>query len=179
MRAILCFGDSITEGRGELPNTGWVGRLKESFESADEYNVVYNLGIPGETTDGLLKRFKIECAARVRNLRPEDRFVILVAIGINDSLWFGLPKSGRPCTTPERFEKNVQRLIEIGSSFEAELAFIGLTPVDESRTMPYEETSLENKRVKEYNARIKKCCAEKRVPFLDLFESMSKLMSDI
>ena len=41
MHGILCFGDSITFGRGETPNIGWAGRLKKYFESKDFYNVLY------------------------------------------------------------------------------------------------------------------------------------------
>jgi hypothetical protein len=45
MKGILCFGDSITFGRGEMPSIGWVGRLKNYYEKQDFYNCVFNLGI--------------------------------------------------------------------------------------------------------------------------------------
>jgi lysophospholipase L1-like esterase len=35
MFGVLVFGDSIAWGRGELPNIGWVGRLKKEIEATD------------------------------------------------------------------------------------------------------------------------------------------------
>ena len=66
MKRIICFGDSITFGRGENPNIGWCGRLKNYFESKDPYNAIYNLGVPGHTSTDLLLRFNIEASGRIR-----------------------------------------------------------------------------------------------------------------
>lgn len=64
MFGILCFGDSITVGRGELPNIGWVGRLKNEVEGR-ECRSVYALGIPGDTSKDLLQRMDVECKSRM------------------------------------------------------------------------------------------------------------------
>lgn len=80
MFGILCFGDSIIHGRGELPSIGWVGRLKLEFERKDFYNLVYNLGVPGDSSTTLLKRFEIEIKNRVLYKRESDKFVILIRI---------------------------------------------------------------------------------------------------
>ena len=60
MKGILCFGDSLTFGVGELPNKSWCGRLKDYFEIKENHNGVYNLGVPGHTSTDLLKRFNAE-----------------------------------------------------------------------------------------------------------------------
>ncbi len=60
----LCFGDSITYGEYDGVSGGWTDILKRYFhsrfinENIEELNV-FNLGIGGETTDGIVK--KIQC----------------------------------------------------------------------------------------------------------------------
>ena len=85
MFGILVCGDSISLGRGESPNIGWVGRLKEYFEAKDQYNSCFNLSIPGDTSTDILIRFETEIKARVKYKRPGDKFVIMLAVGMNDS----------------------------------------------------------------------------------------------
>jgi lysophospholipase L1-like esterase len=79
---ILCFGDSITFGEGD--GKGWTGRIKEWFEGTDSKRRVYNLGIPGETSTDLIKRFDSECKARVNPNEASDNYIIFIAIGAND-----------------------------------------------------------------------------------------------
>ena len=174
MYGILCFGDSITFGGGESPNRGWVGRLKDYFEQKGEYNGVYNLGVPGQTSNDLLKRFDAECEGRIRIKRPSDKYVILIAIGTNDCKWDGMPEKRNPRTTEEDFQNNIRELIKKAQGYQAGLAFIGLPPVDESLTLPYEETSFKNERVRLFNDIVKNCCKENKALFFDMFESMSK-----
>jgi len=180
MQAILCFGDSITFGKGESPHTGWVGRLKAYFEPQSEHNEVHNLGIPGNTSTDLLKRFDIESSSRIRVRGYESKYLILLAIGCNDSKWNGAPEDNNPVTIEADYEKNIRELIKIAHSYKekvrehkTEVAFIGLIPVDETLTLPFEETSFQNSRVKLFNAIAKKVCKENNVSFLELFEPFS------
>ena len=53
-------------------------------------------------------------------------------------------------------------------------AFIGLPPVDETKTLPFEETSFQNKRIKLFNDIIKEQCHQNNILFLDMFDLMSK-----
>jgi lysophospholipase L1-like esterase len=174
MQAILCFGDSVTWGRGETPNTGWVGRLKQKVESSGRYRAVYNLGVCGDTSTDLLRRFSTECDARVRVNRREDRFLILIAIGLNDSCWRGGPKSGDVFATPKQFNSNVLKIIRLAKKYPAKVALIGVTSVDESRTVPYENTTFRNARIILFNDVLKQCAASEKLPFLDIYGAMSK-----
>ena len=174
MNGILCFGDSITFGRGEVPNKSWCGRLKDFFEPKGSHNGVYNLGVPGHTSTDLLERFDAEAVGRVRIKRPDDKYLILIAIGTNDSKWDGMPENDNPRTTEDDFRSNISELIRKAKSCRAGLAFIGLPPVDESKTLPFEETAFENKRVKMFNDTVKDECKENGVLFLDMFELMFK-----
>jgi lysophospholipase L1-like esterase len=140
MEGILCFGGSITFGRGEIPNKSWCGRLKDYFEVKGSHNGVYNLGVPGHTSTDLLKRFDAEAEGRIRIKRPSDKYLILVAIGTNDCKFDGKPENNNPRTTDDQFRKNINELITKAKLHKAKLAFIGLSPVDKARTLPFEET---------------------------------------
>lgn len=170
MFAICVFGDSIVFGRGDNLNRGWVGRLRKYFESKDQYNAVYNLGIPGNSTTDLLDRLDIECKARLKQHHEGDRFVILIGIGINDSRFVDSP--GNPQTEIDVFKKNILKIINIAKKYTNEIVFVGLTPVDEKLTNPYENTFFFNNRVKEFDQIIKNSCNEKGVLFLDMLEKI-------
>lgn len=75
MKTIVCVGDSLVEGEGdERGLDGWVGRVRQKLGQRDCR--VYNLGIGGDTTLGVLHRMGEAC---VRN--PD---ILLVACGLND-----------------------------------------------------------------------------------------------
>ncbi len=170
MRGILCFGDSITFGLGE--SGGWVGKLKNYFEPKGEHHGVFNLGVCGDTSGDLLERLDIEAEARVKYIYPEDKYTIIIAIGINDSK--GIRKAEQFCIKPEKFKKNISNLILKSKKYTKDILFVGLTPINEKITFPFEETYFSNEIIKKYNSIIKDCCKKNKVGFIDLFEDMSK-----
>jgi len=173
MYAITVFGDSITFARGDSLGRGWCGRLKKYFEEKDYYNCLYNLGIPGDTTKDLLKRFDTEAESRIKYNRKEDQHIIIFAIGTNDSkIW---EKDKRQETNINIFRKNILTLINKSKNYTKEVTFIGLTPVDESKTLDYEGTTFTNERIKQFNNIIKEVCQKNKIPFLDMFKEISKL----
>jgi lysophospholipase L1-like esterase len=174
MFGILCFGDSITFGRGEVPSKSWCGRLKDVVEPLGSHHGVYNLGVPGQTSTDLMQRFDTEAQGRIRIKRPEDKYLIIIAIGTNDCEFDGMPDKGKPRTTPEKFGENISALIARTKSYQADVVFLGLPPIDESRTLPFEETSFTLERVKLFNNIIKEKCEREAVEFLDVFTLMSK-----
>ncbi|MFT4250363.1 MAG: SGNH/GDSL hydrolase family protein [Candidatus Woesearchaeota archaeon] len=172
MQGILVFGDSIAFGRGNNSQRGWSGRLREYFESLDEYNAVYTLAIPGETSTGLLKRIEIEAQARTKVLREEDTYTIIITIGINDAKLLG--SKNIPQTRPETFRKNIQEIIRIAKKYAEQIVVLGLTPVDEKLTNPYEGTWFSNQRIQEYNEVLKEISVQEQTSFLDLFAQLKK-----
>ena len=173
MFGISVFGDSITFGRGDNLDGGWCGRLKKYFESKDFHNCLFNLGLCGDTTKNLLERFDAEAKARVKFIRDQDRQVIIFSIGINDSRLLGKDKI--PETEIVNFENNIQTLIDKAKNYTKEIFFIGLTPVDESITLDYEETVFTNERVKQFNNKVNQLCKKNHIPFFDMFQEFSKL----
>ena len=86
---IFCFGDSITYGKWDAKHCGWVQRLRRFLDKNWEIygdNLVYNLGVSGDTTKNLLTRFEFEIEQRLKEEKEE--VLIIFDIGINDSLFF-------------------------------------------------------------------------------------------
>jgi len=173
MVRILCFGDSITFGIGEFPTSGWVGRIRELVSKKD-YQDVYNLGVPGHTSSDLLKRFDIEADARIRSPSEERKYIMIIAIGTNDSKWDIVDGKEVERTLTSDFKKNIEILIDKAKSKKAELIVLGITPVDETETNPYEDTALRNERINEFNNIIKDACTNKDVVFIDFIDDWNQ-----
>ncbi|MBT4935754.1 hypothetical protein HOL21_04010 [Candidatus Woesearchaeota archaeon] len=173
MFGILCFGDSITFGVGERPTSGWVGRLKEHHETKDQFNYVVNLGFPGHNSFDLLERIEAETKTRSRIKRPTDKFVIILSIGTNDCRWEDF-ENKVPKISIEDFRKNINSIIEKAKKNPAEIVFVGIPPVDEKLTSPFEgEYHFTNERVELFNNTIKEACEENKVLFLDILGSFN------
>lgn len=85
--AIVCFGDSITRGESDAVHGGWADRLKTRciaryLEQGKNETCVFNLGIGGENSDSLRRRFSSELAARCD---ADERLFVLLAYGANDA----------------------------------------------------------------------------------------------
>ena len=74
---IVAFGASSIHGVGDPEGGGFVGRLRAWHESQHEKNLVFNLGVPGDMTAGMLTRFIPEVKFRSPDL-------ILFYFGLND-----------------------------------------------------------------------------------------------
>jgi acyl-CoA thioesterase I len=172
MKGILCFGDSITHGRGEMPGIGWVGRLKEYYESQDFYNCVFNLGIPGNTSEDMLERFDVEAKARVIYRRPDSEYIMTISVGTNDIGGEGSPEA--VVVDKEQFRKNILSLISKAKEFTEKLVFISTLPVDDSKS-PVGGLYFTNKKQEEYNDIVKECCEKEKVLFLDLYSDWIKI----
>jgi lysophospholipase L1-like esterase len=153
---ICIFGDSIVWGASDCERGGWADSLKNYL--MDDDIDVYNLGISGDTTEDLLKRFYTEAGAR----NPD---IVIFAIGINDSL--SLDKDGLI-----KFQKNIILLANKAKKLTDKIIFIGLTSVDESRTTSYpsEETgeAYNNQSIGEYDEIIKSFCEDNNLIFVDV-----------
>ncbi len=163
---ILIFGDSITYGAWDKENGGWVNRLRLALENKSEaYFNIYNLGIPGETTIDLKKRFDNECNYR---FNTNDKTIIIFSIGINDSQTI----KGKNNVLIKEFKKNVVELIDKAKQYTPYILFIGLTKVDENRTNPVSwdnNINYSNEEVIKYNEVLKNICKEKVINYLEIF----------
>lgn len=178
MTKILIFGDSIAYGASDFENSGWVGKLRNYLDKKSNGDIdTYNLGVSGDNTDDLIKRFVEECQARVKDsIQDEETIYIIFAIGINDSKYLHEEKSMR--TSEKEFENNIQKLIDLAKKFTPKIMFIGLTPVDENKTTPIPwntNKSYKNVDVKKYDEIIQSVCKKNSIPFVEVFSQFSKL----
>ena len=163
---ICLFGDSITWGAWDPEHGGWGARLRSYFETNNYDIMVYNCGVSGDTTNELLKRFNIESEARQPN-------IIIFAIGINDSYYYG--SKDKPSITIEKFQNNLQELVNQAKKYCSNIIFLGLTPVDENKTkpIPWETTIFhDQENTILYNAKIKEVCKNNDTPFINLLDEL-------
>src|SRR3989338_2109305 len=180
---ILIFGDSITYGVLDTKG-GWAARLKEFIDekivesvtnaNGEYYRAVYNLGVPGDKVEDVLKRINIEAASRLDEPEYNIETRIIFAVGTNDSQW--LFKDNKPRVTLEEFEKNLYKLIAEARKYVKEIIFVGLLPVDEAKTdqTPWNPLkSYRNTLVKEYNDVLQKVAEKEGIYFIEIFNLFS------
>lgn len=124
---IYCFGDSITLGEYDTERGGWVDRLKtecmKRFVALGEPDdCVFNLGIAGETTQGMRSRLVNELEAR---LDREARSLVLLAYGANDAAESG----GSIQVPPEAYIEHLSWAIDELRARQCEVWLVNVTPV--------------------------------------------------
>jgi len=166
---ICIFGASITYGALDVEFGGWVNRLRLYLDKKGYDGEVYNLGISGENSSALLKRFNNEVHARKTKK-------IIFSTGTNDSIY--LKREKRNFVPEKQFEKNIRKLLAQAKGITKTIVFVGLIPVDEPKLNPipwYKNGVYKNKNVKEYNDAVKKICKERKIQFIDLFDYFDKI----
>ena len=170
METTICiFGDSITWGAWDKEKGGWVNRLRLFLEPLFDYKVIlYNLGVSGDNTEDLLKRFKAEAEARKPN-------IIIFSIGANDSQY--IDSKDNPRVNLEKFQENLNKLANQAKKITPKIIFIGLTKVDESKTMPIpwnKRKYYTNENVIQYKSIIESFCQENKILFVDILDLLNK-----
>lgn len=134
---ILVFGDSIAYGCWD-DEGGWVARLRRYVDKKittlgyeSYYHHLYNLGIPGENTIGVLARFEAEVAAR---LRKHKDCAIIFAIGTNDSQFVLTEQVNR--VPLEEFEQNIRAMITLARQHTEHIIFVGSLIADDVKMNP-------------------------------------------
>jgi acyl-CoA thioesterase I len=164
---ICVFGDSITFGRIDPENGGWVNRLKVYIEKQKLFNKVFNLGIPGNTTEILLKRIENELIMRKKD-------IIIIQIGFNDSA----EVKGKKNVQLNSYKKNLQEIIKICQKFTDKIIFIGMFKCDENKTTPLRTFYFYNKELQKYSFVIKEICKKENITFISL-ENVLNVKEDL
>lgn len=154
---ILCFGDSITEGR---PGVTYLRYMKRKAK---------NFGLGGDTLIGMTRRIKEVMQSR----EYEDAKAIVIGIGSNDFLvpflkeyspsWAKAAESiikrgSIPCSDQKQFSQEFAKLLDM---LEGKKTVVFGTPCFETDVGGLDKKSAE------YNSIIKKLCATRNVPFID------------
>ena len=165
MKQTICiFGSSSTWGAWDYEKAGWANRLRLFIDSKNHNVLTYNLGVSGDTTNELLKRFDIEAEAR----QPT---IIIFSIGDNDSIF--IKSQNKQIVSLQQFEKNLQKLIEKAEKFTDIMIFVGCKKVDELKTTPIPwETDYyyTNQNLILYNKKIKEVVEKNKVYYLEIFD---------
>jgi lysophospholipase L1-like esterase len=177
---IYAFGDSITYGAWDSQG-GWCDRLKRKLHELTinkEHEVKFqmlNLGIGGENSRSLLKRFKSEIEARYRMDWP---VIIIIATGANDTRYV---ENGDPAVSIEEYQSNLEKLINIAKEYTDKILFVGVAAM-ENEIQPFKKTLLSNELLKKYNEVMADVASKNNIPKVDVtnaFKSSNKAVYSI
>jgi len=181
-RLVLVFGDSITWGAWD-PEGGWVQRLRRYMEAKDKveknYTAIYNLGIDGDDSTGVRKRFEPEARTR---LFEGAEVTMIFAVGINDSRMD--EQTGETKTPVRRFSSNLAVIFARATRMTQKVYCVGLTRVNEKKTRPTmwnANVSYINDVIKRFDDALKITCRNSCVPYIpvsDVFDTEKHLDDD-
>ncbi len=126
---ILGFGTSSLYGAWDEQG-GWFERLRTYYDSkyaSDQsyYSIFYNLGIAGNTTSDILKRFRAESSQRSSKIKSEN--IVIFDLGKNDAAL--LIESNRNRVPPQKFADNIRKLCALSSKISSTTLFLGILPL--------------------------------------------------
>ncbi len=166
---VLVFGDSIAYGEFDSQG-GWVERLRleklgeQAQKPFEDVPGIYNLGISGEVTGNLTRRLPHEVVARRNTWGPQTDFVLVFAVGINDSQ---VMDDGNAFSQPARFARDLEDLYETAWLFSRRLLFVGLTPVDDDHPC---NKNYQAVRVWEFEKILRQFVTDHQLGFVPLYE---------
>ncbi|MGV0828454.1 SGNH/GDSL hydrolase family protein [Empedobacter brevis] len=170
MTNCLFFGDSITYGEYDGVLGGYVDIVKrychaEFYQNNTNEINCFNLGIGGETTEGLIKRFEIEVQAR----HSPDENLIFFLYGANDLT----EKNNVELVSLSDFEANLSQMISHAKEFTKHVYLISILPISKTVdgiNVP-ERKFRTTQKIELYNQKLKELAAENDVEFIDIFSS--------
>jgi acyl-CoA thioesterase I len=165
---IYGFGDSIMAGTYDVYG-GWFDHFKQDMHQVTSAaqdgtkRQVYNLGIGGETSRGLVKRIESELRARHSQAWPA---IICIGIGKNDSR---LRKDGSIEVPIEEYEQNLRDIIAIAQMFSTKILLIGIGPCAED-VIDFKDLTYTRKNLHAYNTVMKKVANELSIGIVDIYD---------
>jgi len=159
-KTFCIFGDSVVQAA--YVKRGWVDLLREYLEKKyqGEFVNVFNLGVGGNTTADMLKRFPSEATARI----PTS---IIFGVGVNDSGYYQTPD--RPVVEPAQFRSNLEKLIEAAQKFSADITFVGLV----LGNVGHDEKTFTRQRTEKYDQVIKEVAEKYHCRFIHLLNELA------
>ena len=162
----LFFGDSITYGEYDGVFGGWVDIVKRyalqkySDENKNEV-ILFNLGIGGETTEGLVKRIPHEIKAR----NSSDGNIVFIAYGANDLA----VQDGNQMVSQTKFKANIETAVQDAKIYSKDIYLISILPISENIDSKISNTGKirTNKDVLLYNEILKDIAAENSLNYVD------------
>lgn len=172
---IFFFGDSITQGFYD-PQGGWAQQLINEYhartlvyelEGNGQYIEAFNLGVSGDTVEGVTERIDAEIMARHIY---DDEDVIVLAVGVNDAIL----RQNIAVNEEYDFEAKVEKLVDKALSHTNRLLLVGLTPVDETLTNPLKSSrsgkQYKNNRIDLFEDIIKQVAGRKKIACVPIYD---------
>ena len=147
---ICVVGDDIVAGIGDARSLGWVGRVGARTPRDELPVALFPLGVPDETTAGLLARWREEVTRRFAGAAPEDCRLV-VGLGRHD-VYAGvsLPRS----------RLNLANVLDDCASRGLPVFVVGPPPGPHDRL---------NASIAELSAAFADVCVRRDVPYVDTF----------
>ena len=166
-------------GAWDIKKGGWANQLRGHLDelqakNPDLYYLTYNLGVPGENSDGFLKRFETELAARAKGGRGPagpGEAIFIFAFGANDYTF--IPSKNEFVISPEKFIANMQSAIDIAKKTSSKILFLNITPADEAICKKnYGDRKLRtNKNVEMYNSSLSDLAKNNNCQLVDVYSA--------
>jgi len=80
-------------------------------------------------------------------------------------------------TSPKKFKESIQKLINIAKNFTSKIIFVGLTPVNETKTTPIPwnpDKIYKNENIRRNDDVIKSVCEKNNIHFIEIFDKWIK-----
>lgn len=162
----LFFGDSITYGEYDGVFGGWVDILKRFAlqkynEGSSNELILFNLGIGGETSEGLVKRIPHEMKAR----NSADGNIVFLGYGANDLA----VKDENQMVNPTQFKANIETAIQDAKLYSEEIYLVSILPISEKIDSKISTTGKirTNGDVLIYNQILKDIATENALSYID------------
>jgi hypothetical protein len=179
MARVIAYGSSTTYGLwGSKQVAGYVEQLKYSMmdacqgQSEERFVHVYNRGRPGETIGQTV--YSLEHDSSMTFVSQKGRTIGAFMLGGYDHV---ITKDSRPdpVTTRVRFLADLGRIGEICTRFGVIAVFLGLPPLDDTKTQEiYEKTGelfLDDDR-REYEAMVRQSAEQNNYPFIEVYDAL-------
>ncbi len=150
----ICFiGDSFVNGTGDPEHLGWVGRVCALSQTNEMEITHYNLGIRGNTSVDIRKRWQNESTIR---LPKYSRNLLVFSFGVNDTAF---EAGTRRVSIPKSIESTGAILTQASKIFD--VLMIGPPPIADVD---------QNKRIRELNEHFQSISAGLAIPYLSIYE---------
>jgi len=172
---VLVFGASITQGFWDTEG-GWVNRIRRHYDTEivkdlhkeEDYPTIFNLGISGDTTTGLLKRLENETKARQWS---SEELVFIFSIGTNNAV---VEVNGKEWSTPELYRRELLAILQKAKEFSNKILFVGLASCEEDKTTPvfWADIHYTNSKIFEFEKVMREVAKENHIPHVPIFEAL-------
>lgn len=170
---ICVIGDSIAAGTGDQRCLGWPGRLASRLIADGADLTVYALGVRGDTSEDVARRWQAEAEARLPTVFPR---ALIFQFGLNDCAMrtWADGRSERRVSVERSLECTRATLASAAARYPT--LMIGPAPVDDDRPGPQlvagVQQRIRNDDIRDLDGRLEVTAQDVAVPYLSVFAAL-------